>query len=465
MNTIEDRLRDAYHDAAMTVIPGEIRQLGEPSVTIARPAPRTRRTAAAPHRAVLPLTAAVAVAAVSVLSAVVVPRLLASARHDPVPPATSAAGPAGRFLVAISSSNAATLTVHGAVSGTTAGRIAVPRRGENFNALATGDGRHYVAAVTRPDSCHTSLYEFTLTNAGHPSALVPYRLSGVGQIISALAVSKDNSTIAYFGHSCATPAARRMPASDLTVVKVATLQARRWSLPRPTVASSLTLTDGGSLLGYVAQAGLPGKTSAYVLPASAAPGQAIQRSRLVASAPRIRGAAQIPFAALTPDGSTMYYAVNFARHSVENRWQLRAVSLAASHTRIVRRYAGVAQYLTPGPFVRQALVVTLPEGVTWTPVTPPPAPTPAPSATGRGTAEPAPSLSSRGTGAAGAAPPPAPPGGSARPTPAPRSSSASPTPVPSATPEPLGFELIKLPTGAVRRISARWGPVNKVFIW
>jgi len=78
VNSIEDRLRDAYRDAAENVRPDTIRQLGGLSVTISRrPFRRSRRITS---RVIIPLTAATAVVVVAIAMAVIIPQLLPALR-------------------------------------------------------------------------------------------------------------------------------------------------------------------------------------------------------------------------------------------------------------------------------------------------------------------------------------------------------------------------------------------------
>jgi len=99
VNSIEDRLRDAYRDAAENVRPDTIRQLGGLSVTISRrPFRRSRRITS---RVIIPLTAATAVVVVAIAMAVIIPQLLPALRLDTGPAHRGGASPAWRFLVAV----------------------------------------------------------------------------------------------------------------------------------------------------------------------------------------------------------------------------------------------------------------------------------------------------------------------------------------------------------------------------
>jgi hypothetical protein len=454
VNSIEDRLRDAYQSAAETVTPGTIRRLDEQAVTISDPDSQLVRPAT--RRVLIPLSAAASVALIGLLTAVVVPQFLGAARshggHKPSPRPV-AASPAGRFLVAVSGRKQQTLTVHNALTGASVATIAAPSHGLYFSDVATGDGEHYVAVLWRPHVCRSWLYQFQLSPSGQPGALTPYALATSNELLNPIAVSKDNSTFAYAGEQCSASSAT--PQADLAVVTVASQATRSWSIPKQADVSSLSLSAGGRMLAYdVGQTKLY-RSAAYVLPASAGPGTAFQRSRVVATGARFGHRAAVSSDVITPDGRWLYFITSGTGSAYTHGWQLRLANLATGRTRIIARYAGFPAALAAGPAVRRALVVDL--NVSQ--------PTPSPSA--------------------------APSSANATPSPSPTSAGSAPSPSPSRHPSRSGHKeptpttvrgggsgqptsvllLISLPgRGSARAFPARvvnssWNPEESAFAW
>jgi WD40-like Beta Propeller Repeat len=392
VTSIEDRLRDAYRDAAETVRPDGIRQMHEPSVVISLPGDREVRRGA--RRFVVPLAAAAAVAVVGVLAAVVVPGALSASRsaHGGYqPPTAQGAGPSDRFIV--SSNGAGTdLIIRNARSGARVATMPTPARGLTFSGLATGDGRHYVAELSRPGVCRTWLYQFRLSGAGRPGGLTPFALPTIRELLGPIALSQDNTTFAYYGDNCSNPA-RTSPA-DLTALSIPTMKASHWTIPKQADVSSVSLTADGSMLAYNIGATKLFASAAYVLPTSAAPGSAIGQSKVVVRGSQFGRGEAIDADVISPDGSTLYFTTNGTGSAFDNRWQLRAESLPAGTTRVIARYTGLPEWIIANWSVTRAIVpVQLP-----VPSTPQPSPSRAPaSAPSRPT--PSPSDARRASGA------------------------------------------------------------------
>jgi hypothetical protein len=423
MSSIEDRLRDAYRCAAATVWPDAIRNMNEPSVVISftgqHESGRTRR------RLIIPLAAAAAVALIGALTAVIVPNSLSgsrSANGGPRPPLAAGISTRDRFIVTAAGS---ALIVRNADSGARVATIGRPARGLGFTGIATGDGRHYVAELWRPHSCSSWLYQFKLSSSGHPSALTPYAIPVVHQLLGPIAISQDNSTFGYAGETC-TSAAGRSPA-DIALVTVATRAARYWTIPKQADIYSMSLTADGSMLAFQVSPTKLFPSNAYVLSASAAPGQALARSRVVARGSQFNRGGAISSDAITPDGSQLYfttYATGAANH---NRWQLRVASLPAGTTRLIGRYSGLPGTVVANPAVTRALVVI--QGLT----SPKPTPSPSKGSSG-GSPDPASPVNSSGTGG--------------------HSSSG------------LRVVLINLATGRVRDVGSQaWAAVDQLIAW
>ena len=164
MNMIEDQLRDAYRAAAETVEPGSIRPLGDHISAISETGRSARRPGRWPGRLMIPMAAAAAVAAIAILTTLIIPRVILGARSHGRSPAT----PVSKFAVAMAgmpgvySEGAKTLTIFNATSGTTVATVASPRRHMYFAGVASGEAGHFVAELRRPGVCRTWLYQFRL---------------------------------------------------------------------------------------------------------------------------------------------------------------------------------------------------------------------------------------------------------------------------------------------------------------
>ena len=485
MKTIEDRLRDAYRDAAETVTPDSIRQLGEHVHALSSPRAR-RPPRITPRFMIMPLAAASAVALIAVLTTVVVPRIIAGARSAADSPTTGS--PSGRFAVAVTGgsahyvTSAQTLTIFNALSGASIGTIQAPHRGLYFSGVATGDGRHFVAELTRPHVCRTWLYRFRLNASGHPTTLAPYPLASTPQMLASIAVSQDNRTFAYAGRGCA----RNGPAA-LAALNLRTMRATRWAIPPRTKFGSLSLTANGRVLGYdvITLAKFP-RSAAYVLRTNAPAGQAASRARVVVTSGRQAGfAAMITSTVITPDGSAVYFTVAPTGPPFSARWQLRVAELRTGRTHVVGRYLGVPAGLHADPAVNRALVVV--RQATKIPL---------PSASGLHSPIPSASPSGPGSATPSASPsglrsptPSKSPFGSRSPNPSkspfgsrfPKPSNSpyglhSPTPSvsPMVSPEYMGslkllrpvvrLVLVNLRTGSTTRVT-QWDPATMIFSW
>ena len=434
MNSIEDRLRDAYRGAAETVDPDTIRELHQRSATIsplvAGPDSRLHR------RLVVPLAAASAVALVAVVTAVVIPAALDRARHAPL----AGSSPAGRYVVQLGSGRRTSLTIRSLRTASAVATITAPKPGLRFTDVASGDGRTFVAVLSRAGVCQSWLYKFRLSRSGHPTALTA--LPGTRRSVEKAALGKDDTTLALATRSCG-QGGRTYPA-ELAEINLATRQASQWRLPGTGHVSSLSLNTSGSLLAYTFDGG-PGRTALYVVDTKfQAPVGGQQRGPVLPSA-RASARGDIRTAVITPDGSTVYFITNPTGPASARRWELHAVSLATGHTRIVGSYAGVPGSLAADPSVTRALVVVRSAH------RPAPSPShqPAPSPSGHRTPKPTPT-----------------PTPSRHPTPKPTpTASRHPTPKPTPSPSPTGgpgssrLVLISLGSGAPRFLSSpAWAP-------
>lgn len=390
MNSMEDRLRAAYQEAAQTIAPQTVRHHSEQTIQISTANSRWDRVES--RRVVVPLAAAASVAIAVVLAAVVIPRAL-SASHPTTQPLhhrqnNSATIPgdslAPRFVIATPSNSSShiPLVVHSAATGAVVARVRAPQPGMYFDDLATGDGRTYVAVLFRFGGCRSWLYQFRLNGAGHPSALIPYRLPSTAEGLESIAVSKDNGTFAYVGQKCTNPTG--VGPSDLAVMNVATKRTRRWTIPSQTDVTSLSLTATGSVLAYAVFRNRPFSNMALVLPTNALPGNAIERSRVIVRARQFR-AEEINRDVITPDGRELYFTTIGDSASGGTNTQLRVASVATGRSRILQKISDWAYDPAANPAVSKMLVLIQPSTA--------PSPTPTPSPSGRSTAKPSPSAS------------------------------------------------------------------------
>ena len=191
MTRLEERLREAYREAAGTVQPGAIAGLdlepGWPSDETS-PAGQPRRRG----RVLMPLIAAASVAAIAAGAALAVSV-----------PATRSPGHGGRERHAAPASplaalpkytvlnNGNNLEVVVTATGDVAGRLDAPP-GHLFAAIAgtAGDKTFFAAADLNPQtSCQTSFYQFSLNADGQPSALTRLPVHTLPGLPTALAAS------------------------------------------------------------------------------------------------------------------------------------------------------------------------------------------------------------------------------------------------------------------------------------
>ena len=278
--TMEERLRDAFHNAGETIT---ARDLPGPST----PRDRTwvaRRllewTPRARVRPVIPVVAAACVAVI-VVAATLVPRMLAGPPYG-----GTAAGLAGapRFFAGLTGKpqdNA--LNIYRSATGRVTASVPAPRPDREFEAVARlGSDQTYVAAaVTSARACTTQLYHFTIGPGGRPSGLTALSVPQITGVVMELAGSADGNVLAYkVGGRCA-------PHLLTGVIHLANRQITTWSYGagglRPPMDGDLSLTADGSILGFMAgYLDNPyGLTNVWVLPTNAPAGPLTRHARKV----------------------------------------------------------------------------------------------------------------------------------------------------------------------------------------
>jgi hypothetical protein len=330
VNTIEDRLRDAYRAAAQTIPPEAAADLGH------RPVPPARRRAA---RFLVPAAAATAVLAVIALVTVVArggqPGPSAGAPAVGLGPITPSASPARYFLAFQNQgqgSVADPLSVFSASSGRLIAAVSGPQSAVQPQAAAAlGDGSTFIVANTTGPSSKAAcagtsrLYRLRLAADGQPASLVPLALPAIAGNVDILSATPDGGMIAYDSQVCDLPMAGM---SVLGVMNTATGRVRQWTWPKPGVdVSWLSLSDNGRTLTYLWQrdkviTSYEGQT----LPAwtvSQQPADATAGSAGTVAATLLAGSGKVPVAAryrardgrtmgygpaaVTADGTTIYY--------------------------------------------------------------------------------------------------------------------------------------------------------------
>jgi hypothetical protein len=314
MNTLEDRLRDAFRADADTVRPGTIPPAPAPPAAREVGDHRKRRA-----RVLIPLAAAAAVIALVAGLSLATPAFGPQVRPFPAlrPASPPAAGswPSGPVHTPVFGAQASRgvpatapapgvprffVTVYKLASGamdyivvrdTTSRRVATitPPAGHFFGGLAATAGDRTFLTTVQPDrGCTSQLEWFRLDDQGRPGPLVPLHITvpRTDNWIGDLAITPDGRTIAYAAYECD-------GAGDVGVIHLATRQARVWPEPMPRGAPfDLSLSPDGRWLGYTMLS-----DGARILPTDARAGQLSARSRSLSAGAQ--------WAALADDGKTL----------------------------------------------------------------------------------------------------------------------------------------------------------------
>jgi hypothetical protein len=364
---LEDRLRAAYAEAAATVAPATVRDLDERTVP---GSPRPRRAPRRLTRTLIPVTAALAVAAVATL-AVIVPKVLSG------PPAAAPAGP--RFVVTGFRLSSSALEVHNLATGALTGRIGLPARPggpssgsagagrADVSAMATGNGRTFIVALYQSAQCRSWLYQFRLDSQGRPSALTPFpALPSIRYVVTGLAVSENGGKIAFMTTGCGTSLGGiPLPQATLGVASTGTGQTRQWAVAGSMLydaISDLSLTANGGLLAFSdihrvrRGAELHDPTSYIrVMPTDAAPGNVADRSRIALRPGVVRPslAGETLFAVISADGTTVYLTTETGFGADTVPGDVRAGDVRTGRLRYLRHGGTI---LAASPSVRYLLL-------------------------------------------------------------------------------------------------------------
>ncbi len=316
MNTIEDRLRDAFRADALTVtaVPQFTGQETVPAGAAGRgrAGRRSWRRASGPGgRLLRPLAAAAAVTAIAVFAALAVPRLLpgSGTAAGPISPDARAAlfgpGTPARqppFLVGVSGGSGPDgIGVYSSRTGRLTASLRPPRPGLSFRASAAtaADLTFVVAAERGPKSCATWLYRLRLTPRGRIASLTPLAVPKVaGEILppSGLSASATGKVIAYTADRCGGGK------GWLGVIHLASRSVRTWRADSEDLWS-LSLSASGTALLYVDTQVYGGDGTVRLLRTDAPPGALSARARVVL--PASQGIGEAGSVALSPDGKTL----------------------------------------------------------------------------------------------------------------------------------------------------------------
>jgi hypothetical protein len=356
MSRLEERLRVAYRDEAGTVTPDSIRGLAEAIAARSERPAGSRRPCAAQRwgRWLAPLAAAAAVAVIVVVAAVAAPRDAGQSRPKAIG-VTTAGAP--KFLID-ASTGVSPLQVRNATTGALVAQVTVPQGypGRNsrtyITGVATWNGRDYLVADYTVNPCRSWIYQFRLDSAGQPSALTPFAaLPTVPSVLGSLTVSGNGQMVGFTTGACM--GAKAQPAY-VGVTNLRTGHTTRWTLPsRNASVDHVSLTADGRQLCYSLQLT---PSVVRVIPTAAAAGNAADLGQTVAQA---RSGQWISFAAISADGSKVYFAI-YAEPAIPptGPWtgQVRVVDLATGRSREVYAPAGQPGLITSDPGVRHLLL-------------------------------------------------------------------------------------------------------------
>jgi hypothetical protein len=259
-------------------------------------------------------------AAVAII-AVTIPATIGILGHTPGPAAGHrSAGLAGgpKFFAGITEkprgqdSRITVVNIYRSATGRVVASIRPPRPYHDFVAVSRlGGDRTFVAAVITafgPTACTSHLFQFSIDGRGHPSGLTPLSVPQVTGQLMELVSSADGKALAFTVSGCT-------PTQEAGMINLATRQTTTWTGPNhgihPWVVGSLSLTENGSRLGFVAgnPAGL-GPTNAYVLPTASPSGPLMRHATKVLHVPT--GVFRV---VLSNNGSQAYVETQSAPHA------------------------------------------------------------------------------------------------------------------------------------------------------
>jgi hypothetical protein len=297
MNSLEDRIRDAYQAAGRTVQPQ----------TLQRTAPRVAAgSARRPRRlnALIPVAAAVAVLAV-IGASVALPRLLTGSAS----PASTAGRPGisahyPPFQVIVTRAGTGTHLLVRTPAGHVDSTLAPPRGTTWGDVTATANPLKFIVATspnTRTNWNPFRLYTLTLSARGAVTHLTPLAVGSVQIQLGSLAADADGGVIAFSG---------QRSSGAFVVGVVIGNQVKQWSVSdRQAFIGNVSVTSAGNKIAFTTQYNGPGSHfAAMVLATGSAPGPLLSRAKTVGSYDYPRKDLYRFSLAISPDGTWVYVA-------------------------------------------------------------------------------------------------------------------------------------------------------------
>jgi hypothetical protein len=295
MNSLEDRIRDAYQAAGRTVQPQ----------TLQRTAPRVAAgSARRPRRlnALIPVAAAVAVLAV-IGASVALPRLLTGSAS----PASTAGRPGisahyPPFQVIVTRAGTGTHLLVRTPAGHVDSTLAPPRGTTWGDVTATANPLKFIVATspnTRTNWNPFRLYTLTLSARGAVTHLTPLAVGSVQIQLGSLAADADGGVIAFSGERSS---------GAFVVGVVIGNQVKQWSVSDgEAFIGNVSVTSAGNKIAFITQYDGPGSHfAAMVLATGSAPGALLTRAKTVGSYDYPRKDLYMFSAAISPDGNWVY---------------------------------------------------------------------------------------------------------------------------------------------------------------
>ena len=306
MNDLEDRLRDAYKNAARTVSPGTMRLTAPPSP----PARRRSRwmTVYAPLAAAAAVIVAIGIGvAVSRLTGV---RTGSASQPTTGPTATTRTPPFMVVTTANDTKPGSLLRVEAAPSGRVLGTLRPPVAGTFWaQSAATGSPTTFiVTAQQTTGNCGPSyLYTLTLWPDGSLHRLASLTVPRLTGDLVGVAASSDGTTVGYALDTCGNQDAEAV----VGIVTPAGFN-RQWDLPAEDWPRDVTMSADGNMLAFVADSLASNTDAVWVLRTSAPPGSVSTVGRILYNQRHVmtKGTREtfLESAAISAGGGALYVA-------------------------------------------------------------------------------------------------------------------------------------------------------------